>query len=68
MREANKEATVVLKEPRQMGLEACLEFLEDDELVEITPTSVRMRKRMLKESDRKRVNRRDKDRASAATK
>ncbi|MDA1007784.1 MAG: translational GTPase TypA [Planctomycetota bacterium] len=68
VREANKEATVVLKEPRQMGLEACLEFLEDDELVEITPTSVRMRKRMLKESDRKRVNRRDKDRASAATK
>jgi GTP-binding protein len=40
-----------------MSLEACLEYIEDDELVEVTPEAVRMRKRMLKEADRRRDNR-----------
>jgi GTP-binding protein len=63
IRAASKEATVVLKQPRLMGLEAALEYIEDDELVEIVPKSVRIRKRILEESMRKRAERsaRDKD-------
>ncbi len=61
-REATKEAFVKLKAPRKMGLEACLEYIEDDELVEITPTSVRMRKRLLNESDRRKAERAGRDR------
>ena len=61
MRAASKEATVVLKNPRQMGLEACLEYIEDDELVEITPSTVRMRKKQLNEAMRKRTERQSKD-------
>ncbi|MFO0963262.1 MAG: translational GTPase TypA [Phycisphaerales bacterium] len=62
MREANKEATVVLKAPRLMSLEAALEYIEGDELVEITPAAVRMRKRTLSESMRKRETRSARDR------
>ena len=40
-----------------LSLEYAVEFIEDDELVEITPKSVRVRKRFLKESDRKRAGR-----------
>ena len=58
VRSATKEATVTLKAPRPVTLEAALEYIEPDELVEITPTSVRMRKFHLKESDRKRASRR----------
>jgi len=57
MREANKEAFTKIKGARKMGLEQALEYIEDDELVEITPESVRMRKRMLSESDRKKAAR-----------
>jgi hypothetical protein len=39
MRAASKEATVVLKAPRKLSLEAAIEYIEDDELVEITPKS-----------------------------
>jgi GTP-binding protein len=59
-REANKEAFVRLKAAREMSLEQMLEYIDDDELVEITPTSCRMRKRLLRESDRKREDRRAK--------
>jgi GTP-binding protein len=45
---------------RDMSLEACLEYIEEDELVEITPRSVRMRKRTLRESDRRRETRKAK--------
>jgi GTP-binding protein len=65
MREANKEQFVRLKAARQLSLEQCLEYIEDDELVEITPTSVRMRKRLLNESDRKRAERSSRDREKA---
>ena len=65
MRAASKEATVVLKQARLMTLEAALEYIEDDELVEITPTAVRMRKRILDESQRKRSERQDRDREAA---
>ncbi len=58
MRASTKEATVVLKAPRRLELEAALEYLEDDELVELTPASIRLRKRHLKEIDRRRQARR----------
>ncbi|MCA9285827.1 MAG: translational GTPase TypA [Phycisphaerales bacterium] len=64
-RETSKDQTVVLKPPRIMSLEAALEYIDDDELVEITPTSVRMRKRLLKEADRKRADRAARDREAA---
>ena len=47
IRVASKEATVVLKGARKLSLEEAIEYVEDDELVEITPTSVRLRKRLL---------------------
>ena len=65
MRAASKEATVVLKQARIMGLEACLEYIEDDELVEITPKFIRIRKRILDESQRKRVERQSRDKDEA---
>ncbi|MEO1511278.1 MAG: hypothetical protein AAFU70_04320, partial [Planctomycetota bacterium] len=65
MRSANKEATVTLKAPRQMSLEQCIEYVDDDELVEITPTTVRMRKRVLDEGQRRRLDRQAKDKATA---
>jgi len=65
MRATSKEATVVLKTPRRITLEYALEYIEDDELVEITPKAIRMRKKMLKETDRKRYERSSKDKAEA---
>jgi len=43
--------------PIQMSLEYAVEFIEDDELVEITPKSIRLRKRFLKEHERKKASR-----------
>ncbi len=60
-----KEATVVLKAARKMSLEVALEYIEDDELVEITPKSIRLRKRILSESERKRSERQSRDREAA---
>jgi GTP-binding protein len=40
-----------------MSLEQALEFIDDDELVEVTPNSIRLRKKMLLESDRRRASR-----------
>ena len=56
MRMANKELKVVLKAPRQMSLETCLAYMNEDELVEITPATFRLRKKYLKENERKRAN------------
>lgn len=41
-----------LTPPRQMSLEQCLEFLADDELLEVTPKNLRIRKRILNHADR----------------
>jgi len=60
VRSSTKEATVTLKAPRRMGLEGALEYIELDELVEVTPESIRLRKIHLKEGDRKRAARRRK--------
>jgi len=57
MRAAGSDKTVVLKPPRQMTLEIALEFIEEDEAVEVTPDAIRLRKRLLKENDRKRAKR-----------
>ena len=65
VRESSKEATVVLKAPRIMSLEIALEYIEEDELVEITPTAIRVRKRLLKENERKRIDRAARDREAA---
>ncbi len=54
MRAAAKDATVLLKAPWRLELEEALEYIEADELVEITPKSIRLRKRLLKENDRRR--------------
>src|SRR5207248_3243729 len=56
-RSATAEIKTVLKQPREFSLEMALEYIEDDELVEITPKSVRMRKVYLNESARKRSER-----------
>ena len=55
-RSSNKDMTVVLKRPRQMGLEACMEYINDDELVEVTPRSIRLRKKILNTEDRKKFD------------
>lgn len=61
VRSANKDFTVVLKAPRKLSLEACLDYINSDELVEITPTSFRMRKRILNTSERKKFDSRKKN-------
>ncbi|MDX9910311.1 MAG: translational GTPase TypA [Phycisphaerales bacterium] len=65
IRAASKEATVTLKPARKMSLEQCIEYIEDDELVELTPTSIRLRKRILDEGARRRSERQAKDKAAA---
>lgn len=57
MRAAGSDENVILTPPIALTLERALEFIEDDELVEVTPHFIRLRKRFLKESDRKRVSR-----------
>ncbi len=57
MRATGSDAKAVVKPPTLFSLEMALEYIEDDELVEITPASVRMRKIYLKESDRKKMAR-----------
>jgi GTP-binding protein len=55
-RSATKDSTVVLKRPRLFSLENYLEFIDDDELVEITPKHIRLRKRILDTVDRKKFD------------
>jgi GTP-binding protein len=66
-RETSKDQTVVLRGARDYSLEAALEYIESDELVEVTPTSIRMRKRILDESARKRAERAERDRTAAVS-
>ena len=55
-RSATKDTTVVLKKPRILTLEACLEFINDDELVEVTPNKIRLRKKILDTTERKKFD------------
>ncbi len=57
MRVTGKEETTALVPPIRFSLEQALEFIEDDELVEVTPKSIRLRKKYLTENDRKRHGR-----------
>ena len=57
IRSATKEAFTKMVPPRLLSLEEAIEYVSGDELVEITPTSIRLRKTMLKEKDRKRAER-----------
>ncbi|MCU0712464.1 MAG: translational GTPase TypA, partial [Pirellula sp.] len=54
VRAAGSDENIILKPPRQLFLEAALEYIEDDELVEVTPNVIRLRKVYLRETDRKR--------------
>jgi GTP-binding protein len=56
-RVSGKEDAIRLTPPIALSLEYAVEFIEDDELVEITPKSIRLRKRHLKEHERKRASR-----------
>lgn len=55
-RSANKDFTVVLKSPRLMSIESCLDYINADELVEITPSTFRMRKKILNTAERKKFD------------
>jgi GTP-binding protein len=68
IRTKSADENIQLEPPRELTLESALEYIEDDELIEVTPRSIRLRKRMLAASDRKRVSReakRERERASA---
>lgn len=52
-RSSSKDTTVVLKRPKVMSLEACLEYINEDELVEVTPRNIRLRKKILNTNERK---------------
>ena len=58
IRAAAKDDSAQVRPAREMTLEACLEYVADDELVEITPAAIRMRKRLLKEAMRRQAARR----------
>jgi GTP-binding protein len=58
IRAAGNDENILLTPPLRFDLEQALEFIADDELVEVTPLAIRLRKRELKESDRKRTSRR----------
>jgi GTP-binding protein len=57
MRASGSDRNILLKPPRRMSLEEALEYIEEDELVEVTPDVVRLRKILLSEHDRKRQSR-----------
>jgi GTP-binding protein len=63
MRAAGSDDLVKLTPPRLFSLEQALEYIADDELLEITPKSIRMRKKILKEIDRRRPGRRSGEQA-----
>jgi GTP-binding protein len=58
IRAAGKDDAVTLIPPMQLTLERALTYINDDELVEVTPKSIRLRKRLLDPNDRKRESRR----------
>ena len=60
IRAAGRDENIVLSPPIRLGLEQAMEFIDEDELVEITPKAIRLRKRQLTESLRKQADRRAK--------
>ena len=57
IRAASSDKAIILHPPIEFTLEEALEYIEDDELVEVTPASIRLRKRVLSATDRKKANR-----------
>jgi GTP-binding protein len=57
MRSKASDENIQLEPPRELTLEGALEYIEEDELIEVTPQSIRLRKRLLDASDRKKVSR-----------
>jgi GTP-binding protein len=55
IRSAGNDENIILKPPRALFLEAALEYIEDDELVEVTPKIIRLRKIYLRENERRRL-------------
>lgn len=54
IRASGSDENVILTPPRQFTLEQAIDFIENDELIEVTPNFIRLRKKFLKEIDRKR--------------
>jgi GTP-binding protein len=61
VRASGKDDSAQVRPAREMSLENCLEYIQDDELVEVTPKSIRLRKQVLRETDRRRETRRAKN-------
>ncbi|MFP4161364.1 MAG: translational GTPase TypA, partial [Ectothiorhodospira sp.] len=57
IRAAGSDENIVLTPPMRLSLEQALEFIEDDELVEVTPSFIRLRKKLLLEHERKKAAR-----------
>jgi GTP-binding protein len=57
IRAAGSDENLILTPPVKFSLEQALEFIDDDELVEVTPKTIRLRKKLLSENDRKRASR-----------
>ena len=60
MRTTASDEMIMLEPPREVTLEAALEYIEDDELIEVTPSSLRLRKRLLGGTDRRKLARSEK--------
>jgi len=57
MRTTASDEMIILEPPRQITLELALEYIEDDELIEVTPSSIRLRKRALGATERRKLAR-----------
>ena len=57
MRSKSSDENIQLEPPRELTLEGALEYIEDDELIEVTPRAIRLRKRFLSANDRKKLSR-----------
>jgi GTP-binding protein len=57
MRASGSDKNILLKPPRKMSLEEALEYIEDDEVVEVTPDAIRLRKILLSEHQRRKESR-----------
>ena len=57
MRSKSSDENIQLEPPRELTLEGALEYIEEDELIEVTPLAIRLRKRFLSANDRKKLSR-----------
>jgi GTP-binding protein len=67
IRTTSSDENIQLEPPRELTLEAALEYIEEDELIEVTPSSIRLRKRVLSTIDRKKISREAKRERERAT-